>query len=278
VIIDSQVHIWAAPTPDRPWFSPAAHLPDPFGYEDLATQMAKAGVDAAVLVPPGWEGGRNDLALAGAATYPGRFTVMGRIDLAQRENAALLPQWTAAPGMTGIRLAFQKEAESPWLHDGTADWFWPEAEKYDIPLMLFAPGRNAVFTEIARAHPKLRIIVDHMNLNREKDDDAAAAIESLIPMADFPNVSVKVSSIPLYSSEPYPYRNLHPVLERLIRAFGPERCFWGTDLTRIWSIIESYRQCVTVFTEELGFLSADDLEWVMGKGLSQFLRWTPGGA
>jgi len=158
------------------------------------------------------------------------------------------------------------------------DWFWPEAEKYDIPLMLFAPGQNAVFTEIARTHPNLRMIIDHMNLNREKDDDAVATIESLIPMAEFPNVSVKVSSIPLYSTEPYPYRNLHPVLERLIRAFGPERSFWGTDLTRIWALIESYRQCVTVFTEEMDFLSADDLEWVMGKGLTRFLRWTPQGA
>jgi L-fuconolactonase len=278
VIVDSQVHIWAAETADRPWFRPEAHLPNPFGYEDLRTQMTQAGVDAAVLVPPGWEGGRNDLALAGAAKYPGLFTVMGRIDLAERENAALLPQWTATPGMTGIRLAFQKETEAPWLHDGTADWFWPEAEKHDIPLMLFAPGQNAVFTEIARAHPKLRMIIDHMNLNREKDDDAVATIESLIPMAEFPNVSVKVSSIPLYSTDPYPYRNLHPVLERVIRAFGPERSFWGTDLTRIWAIIESYRQCVTAFTEEMDFLSADDLEWVMGKALTRFLRWTPRGA
>lgn len=277
MIVDSQVHIWAAETPDRPWYSPTSHLPSPFGYEDLRKEMDKAGVDAAVLVPPGWEGGRNDLALEGAATYPERFTVMGRIDLADKANARLLPKWTETPGMTGIRLAFQKERESGWLHDGTADWFWAEAEKYDIPLMLFAPGENAAFAEIARNHPRLRIIVDHMNLKREKDEEAAAAMESVIPLAEFPNVTVKVSSIPLYSTEPYPYRNLHAALDRLIRAFGPERAFWGTDLTRIWALIESYRQCVTVFTEELDFLSTDDLEWVMGKGLTRFLRWSIAG-
>lgn len=276
MIIDSQVHIWAVETPDRPWLSRTSHLPSPFGYEDLRAEMAKAGVDAAILVPPGWEGGINDLALEGAARYPGQFTVMGRVDLADKSNARLLPGWTSRPGMTGIRLAFQKERESGWLHDGTADWFWAEAEKYDIPLMLFAPGENAAFAEIARGHPNLRIIVDHMNLNREKDEDAVAVIESLLPMAEFPNVAVKVSSIPLYSTEPYPYRNLHPVLERVIRAFGPERAFWGTDLTRIWALIESYRQCVSVFTEELDFLSGDDLEWVMGKGIARFLRWSPG--
>jgi hypothetical protein len=85
-------------------------------------------------------------------------------------------------------------------------------------------------------------------------------------------VFVKVTSVPLYSSEPYPYRNLHAPLRRLIAAFGPRRSFWGTDITRIWSRC-SYRQCVTLFTEELDFLSGDDLDWVMGRGLTDCLRW-----
>jgi hypothetical protein len=28
-----------------------------------------------------------------------------------------------------------------------------------------------------------------------------------------------------------------------------------------------------LFTEELNFLSAEDKEWIMGKGLAQWLRW-----
>jgi hypothetical protein len=30
---------------------------------------------------------------------------------------------------------------------------------------------------------------------------------------------------------------------------------------------------VTHFTEELDFLSRDDLEWIMGRGLVECLRW-----
>jgi hypothetical protein len=48
-----------------------------------------------------------------------------------------------------------------------------------------------------------------------------------------------------------------------------------TDITRIWSRA-SYRQCVTLFTEALDFLSAEDLEWVMGRGIMQCLRWPYG--
>jgi hypothetical protein len=35
----------------------------------------------------------------------------------------------------------------------------------------------------------------------------------------------------------------------------------------------TYRQAVTLFTEEMSFLSKDDLEWIMGRGLAQCLKW-----
>jgi L-fuconolactonase len=40
---------------------------------------------------------------------------------------------------------------------------------------------------------------------------------------------------------------------------------WGTDLTRLPS---SYRQAVTLFTEELDFLSDADQAWIMGRGIA----------
>lgn len=273
IIIDSQIHVWKAETPERPWARQGeAHLPEPFGYDDLRREMKLAGVDRAVLVPPGFEGDRIDYALEGAARHPNRFAVMGRIPVQDPASGALLPGWKAQPGMRGIRLSFQKPHNQAWLTDGTADWFWPAAEAADIPVMVFAPGRQAELRAIAMAHPKLRLIVDHMALAREKDDQAIAAIERMIPLADCPNIHVKVSSVPFYSSEPYPYRNLHGVLRRLIAAFGPRRAFWGTDITRIWARC-TYRQCVTLFTEELDFLSPDDLEWVMGRGIAECLSW-----
>jgi predicted TIM-barrel fold metal-dependent hydrolase len=82
VIIDSAVHIWRAPTPERPWMpGRTAHLPDPIGYEDLRKRMAEAGVDRAVLIPPSWEGDRVDYSVEAASKYPDKFAIMGRIPL-----------------------------------------------------------------------------------------------------------------------------------------------------------------------------------------------------
>jgi len=51
-----------------------------------------------------------------------------------------------------------------------------------------------------------------------------------------------------YAEDAYPFRSFHEHLHRRFDAFGPERMFWGTDITRMPC---SWRQCVTVFTEEL---------------------------
>ena len=43
--------------------------------------MKIAGVDRVILVPPSWEGYRNDYALEAAQKYPDRFAVMGKVPL-----------------------------------------------------------------------------------------------------------------------------------------------------------------------------------------------------
>jgi hypothetical protein len=54
----------------------------------------------------------------------------------------------------------------------------------------------------------------------------------------------------------------------LYDAFGPARWFWDTDITRM---PRSWRQCVTLFTEELSWLKGRDLELVMGRAVCDWL-------
>ena len=40
-----------------------------------------------------------------------------------------------------------------------------------------------------------------------------------------------MSAAPNYSQEPYPFRDVTEHLKRCFDAYGPQRCYWGTDLT-----------------------------------------------
>lgn len=250
-----------------------AHLTVPLNAETVLRMMDESGVDRAILVPPSLEGDRNDLCLKAARDYPDRFAVMGRLKLDHPEAPARLEQMMGGPGMLGVRLTFHRDNDRPLLTNGAADWFWPAAERLGVPVMVHAPERLPQICDIAQRHPRLRIIIDHMGFSRETiDDEANGGAERLIKLAQFFNVSVKVSSAPCYSTEPYPFRNLHRPLKRIIDAFGVRRAFWGSDLSRILAHC-SYRQAVTMFTEELDFVSKTDLEWIMGRGLLELLDW-----
>ncbi|MGH7029720.1 MAG: amidohydrolase family protein, partial [Stellaceae bacterium] len=104
------------------------------------------------------------------------------------------------------------------------------------------------------------------------DDAAFDNLDEMLALAKYPNVAVKLSGAPSYSSEPYPYRNIHQYIRQIVDAFGAQRCFWGTDITRMPC---SYRQCVTMFTEELPWLQGRDKELVMGRAIREWIGWKP---
>jgi L-fuconolactonase len=276
-VVDSQVHVWPADRPSRRLDQEYRDRP-PYTYETLFEAMDEAGIDGAILVPPSFDGDRNDYALEAARRHPDRFAAKGRVSLEAGPAHAALSRWKEQRGMLGVRLTFHRDKDRPWLTDGTADWFWPEAERHAIPIMVHAPERITTVQEIAARHPGLTIIYDHMGFARETmDGRALARVQELLPLAELPNVFVKVSALPCYSTEPYPFKNLREPLRKIIEAFGPRRSFWGSDITRIPASC-SYRQVVTHFTEEIDFLSADDLEWIMGKGIATLLNWHPASA
>jgi predicted TIM-barrel fold metal-dependent hydrolase len=274
MIVDAQVHLWTAETPEWRWVpGRTPQLPEPFTIEKLVALMDEAGVDRVVVVPPSWPGDRNDYGLEAARRYPNRFAVMGRIPLDKPESAALLPKWKEQPGMLGVRLTFLGP-QAAWATDGTADWFWPAAEKAGLPVMFLAPGNGAAFNRVAERHPRLNLIIDHMNLSLDlkKNNQLDSAVEQTIALAKYPNVSCKMSASPAVSSEPYPFRDVAPILKRVFEAFGRERCYWGTDMTNSFAKA-TYRQRVTHFTETLDFLSEEDKDWVMGRAILARLGW-----
>ena len=277
-IVDAQVHFWKANTPDWAWDAGARpQLPEPFTIERALPLMDEAGVDRVVIVPPGLND-RNDYALEAARRYPNRFAVMGRVRLQDPKSAALLPTWKQQPGMLGVRLSFNTPQTLAWLSDGTADWFWPAAEKAGIPVMFLAVGAVPRFARIAERHPQLTLIIDHMGLNSSSRANRVtemipAAIDQAVALAKYPNVSVKFSGAVGNSLEPYPFRDMTVYVQRLFDAYGPQRCHWGTDITNSLAKA-SYRQRITHFTEEVSFLSESDKDWVMGRGILQRLKWT----
>ena len=268
-VVDAQVHIWLnAVTPT----SGLHRKVKTFTAEELLGEMDEAGVAAAIIHPPGsWDPDANEYAVETAKKYPDRFAVLGQFPPEKPENHKLIHGWRNQPGMMGLRWALLSPEQQKWLHDGTLDWLWPAAEKEGLPVATMAGLFLPEFKAIAEKHPHLKLIIDHCGLNRHGQDEAAFIhLDELVALAKLPNVAVKATGAPHYSTQPYPFRNIQDGLHRIFDAFGPQRFFWGTDITRMPC---SYRQCVTFFTEELPWLKGKEQELVMGRAVSEWIGW-----
>ncbi|CAM3813709.1 amidohydrolase family protein [Bordetella tumulicola] len=284
LITDTQVHFWEAHRADQPWPAeeigkktfvavPGArpHREAPLLAEEFLPIMNAAGVARAIIVPPSPVGDSNITALREAQRHPSRLAIMGRFNPDADDACSRLEQWLEQPQMLGIRMTFHKPKWRGWLEPGVLDWYWSACERMGIALMLFVPGAVDKIAPIAQRYPGLTIVLDHMARESQLRDDACFAdLDRLLALARLPNVYVKMSAAPCYSSEPYPFQNIQPYLRRIYDAFGPRRSMWGSDFTRLPC---TYQECVDHFRLALNFIDPEDLEWVMGKTAAQVLRW-----
>ena len=271
LIVDSQIHLW------QNGKMSAHHRQIPtYSIDDAIAEMASAGVDCAVIHPPGSLGEAvNVYAVEAVRQHPEKFCILGHFDLQSPDRENIVAHWRERPGMLGFRFTFGEPHQKSWWTDNALEWFWAACEKADLRIGLLASGNNmAALAKIAEAHPGLKLHIDHIGRgggrSAEKDDAAYADLPQMLALAKLPNVAVKLSGAPSTSSQSYPYKNIHGYLRQIIDTFGPDRCFWGTDITRMPI---SYRQCVTMFTEEMPWLKGRDLERVMGGAIVDWLGW-----
>ena len=266
-IVDAQIHLWTADT------APPHHRQTPFRIEQALREMDAAGVARAVNCPAVWDPDANAYAVEAATRYPDRFATLGWFDLKREPNADFVATFVAQPGMLGLRfLLFTPEQQAMFV-DGRLDWIWQAADARGLPVgLMLPPTLYTALAATARRYPRVRWLIDHLGAPPfGKLPEAAVHLNGLLALAAEPTIAVKATGVPSIASDGYPFASVGPVLHRVFDAFGPQRMLWGSDITRLSC---SWRECVTLFTEELPWLQGDDLASVMGGAVRAWIGWT----
>lgn len=271
-IVDAQVHIWAESTPQRPW--PNRHKPHretPLDRHALRNAMAEAGVDRAILVPPSWEGEYTDLVTEAVQANPQQFSAMGVVSIA--EAVPTIERWSTACGLAGLRFALHRPGLLEALTDGRMDAVWAAAEERQVPLMVLLPHDLLhVLESAARRHPRLKIVLDHLGLVGCAVNEVQVRFKQVLRLGALENIALKASGLPAYSEGPYPFADAHRLVRDALDAFGERRVFWGTDMTRLPC---TYREAVTMVTEEMQWMEPSAMRWFMGRGITEWLGLPP---
>ena len=275
VIIDSQVHAYERNRPERPW---AGHLegPDEVTGDDMVAAMDAVGVAGALLISP-YAMYRYDAsyALEVYARHPNRFGIIKPFDPRSAAVADEIAQWTATPGVVGVRvmLAYEPyEADDPGLRR-----IFDAGAAAGVPVNVMCAGKLPLLGELARRHPDTQIVIDHLGLAQPfvppAPPEPFADLPNVLALAQYDNVAIKISGAGTLAHQPFPYPDIWEPLRRIFDAYGLERCLWGTDWTRAVRLL-TYEQGVAAFriTDQL---SDAERAILMGGALSRIYRWSP---
>src|SRR6266516_3770373 len=138
-IIDSQVHAYAANTPQRPWFR-VPNWPAHVTGDEMVAAIDKVGVDGAIFVSPfsmyQYDG---SYAVEVQRAHPGRFALVKPVNPDDPAVADVIADWKKIPGTVGIRIIMNKEANRDPTDPGL-DRILRAAVKHVFPVNILFSG------------------------------------------------------------------------------------------------------------------------------------------
>ena len=274
--IDSQVHAYERNSPERPW---QGHLegPDEVTGDDMVAAMDAVGVDGALLVSP-YSMYRYDAsyALEVYAKHPGKFGIIRPFNAESDTIADDVAEWTSTPGVVGVRIMLTYGDYNDGTHPGL-NAIVAAAGDAGVPVNIMSTDRLHVVAELARRNPNTQLVIDHVGLAQPHQPpvppEPFADLASVVAMAAHDNVAIKISGSCTMSHQPFPYADIWEPLGEIFRAFGFERCLWGTDWTRAVRLL-TYEQGVEAF-RVTDSLSDSERAMLMGGALTKVYNWSP---
>ena len=274
-IIDSQVHAYEANNPSRPWQG-FLQGPAQATGDDMVKAMGEVGVDGALLVSPfSLYGYDASYALEVHRAHPDKFGLIKPFNVKSETIREDLLEWASIPSVVGARLMLSNSGIQG-IETGIREMF-SAASDVDIPVNVYCSGNLSAFKELAKTYPNTQLVIDHLGLEQPfippPPEDPFSDIGQVIEFSKFDNVAIKISGACTLSHRPFPYDDIWEPLERIFKAFGFERCMWGTDWTRAVELL-TYEQGVESF-RLTDSISGNERNMLMGGALSKIYNWQP---
>ena len=269
------MHAYEANNPSRPWQG-FLQGPAQATGDDMDKAMGEVGVDGALLVSPfSLYGYDASYALEVHRAHPDKFGLVKPFDVKSGTIREDLLEWASIPSVVGARLMLS-ESGIQGIETGIREMF-SAASDVDIPVNVYCSGNLSAFKELAKTYPNTQLVIDHLGLEQPfippPPEDPFSDIGQVIEFSKFDNVAIKISGACTLSHRPFPYDDIWEPLERIFKAFGFERCMWGTDWTRAVELL-TYEQGVESF-QLTDSISDNERNMLMGGTLSKIYNWQP---
>lgn len=254
--------------------------------EKLLASMESAGVDHAVVVPLSKE---DDYLREVLTSFPGRFAGVGIFEHDRPDDVASLEGRLAATDLQGLRFYGLAADESSTIQTLTSfPTFELMAERGMVVWFYGDVVQLRLMDLVMRRLPDLKVVLNHsaflpdMHAEMQMDAHRRPHFDVELPPSGLPiveslaaehaNLLVHFSGHYAFSAEPYPYRDLEEVGQRLLAAFGANRMIMASD----WPWIEfepGYARILGVVDELLPDLTPAERDSIRGGTAASLFRF-----
>ena len=264
LILDTHTHIYSE---DEANYQPVAkplRPPRDSGSVARLEQVTKAnGVAGACIVQPSSFYGWDNHFICDTAARTRRWTAgVCNLDPDDPHSPGLLRHYVKKYGIRALRSvpARDRKMDSPAVIA-----LWRACDEAGIVVNVLCDRDNTdALAHMFEKFPHRSVVIDHC-LNLKASPEQEAIVADMVRLAKYTNAYAKLSFLSMGSAEGYPFRDMQGSCRKIIAAYAPDRCVWGSDFPcELWTPKATYSQNLRLFTEELGLGTAAK-EAILGK-------------
>ena len=276
MVVDAHHHFWNPARIPQAWMtSEHAPIDRPFEPADLAPLLDACGVSATVLVQSAASDEDTDYLFEMSAGFDRVRAVTAWLCLDDRARAgSRLAELREHPTFRAVRPLIHQEPDPHWILRTEVAPGLALLEEHGVALELPAefPNHLGDVPELARRHPGLTLVIDHL----AKPPFESASFDrwrtELESAAAHPNVVAKVSGLNTVFRRPdFTSADLVPAVRAAFDAFGPSRLLFGSD----WPMAllnGTYPDVVGRTVEAIRLVAGDDADAILGTNAVRIYR------
>ena len=257
LVIDTHAHIYS---PDETQYPPIEKPLRPAAgtgsLEDLRRQTKANGVRAVCAIQTStFYGFDNRYICHSSRAGPEWLAGVCTLDPDNEGSPALLESLVREYGLRGMRSI---PARGGRLDHPGVRALWKKA--FDLGTVinvLIGPGKADEADRLLQDFPRLPVVLDHC-LGLKAGPELKPTLTEVLRLSRRENLYAKLTFVATGSSTGYPCQDMHAPCLAIVKAFGAQRCIWGSDFPcGLWCPKVSYAEHLRIFTHDLPLNSAD---------------------
>ena len=251
LIIDTHAHIYS---PDEKRYPPIDKPLRPPGgkgsLEDLQRESRTNGVKAVCAIQTStFYRFDNRYICDSARGHRDWIAGVCTLDPDDPHSPGLLQQFVRDFSIRGMRSIPAKNGQ---LNHAGVRALWKTGLEQGIVINLLIDRNKAPEAEVLlKEFSGLKVVLDHC-LNLKAGPDFQAILTDVLRLSQHKNLHAKLTFLPTGSTTGYPCSDMHAACLKIIDAFGPERCVWGSDFPcELWTPKVTYAEHLKIFAEAL---------------------------